>query len=655
MKKQLMYLPAFLLAIILTLGLSCITVCAADTTDSPEEGTAIDISGYGISLSYSSVAYSGQAQTPSVTVTPPDSTTALIENTDYAVAYTNNINAGTATVTVTGIDNYTGTLTQNFTIRTKSVSKFNVTLSKTGYTYTGAAKTPKPTVISDVTQATLVKNTDYDVTYSKNTNAGTATVTIYGKGNYHGKVKATFTIAKADISKQSAKLSKTSYVYNGEKKTPKAAITYKKSALLAGTDYSIKYSSNTKPGIAIVKITGKGNYTGTITKTFQIIPATPSLLNALNSEKDIVLSWERDSKADGYQIYRKKKGGNWKKIKTIKKNSVITYTDKNTGSYGTTYSYQIRSYAKADSKTLYSNYSNSLTRKVQTGQANFSSITPASNSSLLLTWDKVSGADGYILYRKTGGKWKSIKTFTNPGTVKYTDKGLKYGKKYSYLIKSYKNSGSKRLTGAYDKAGFTAKLSYTSKYVNGYKLYYDAAGNLIKDVDGIIGKQSSYYLKLNKQCNTLTVYAKDGDKGYIIPVKAFVTSCGGATPLGTFHTPNRYRWHTLNHGVEGQWCTRITADILFHSVWYHTRSNTNLSVTQYNRLGTLASAGCCRVTCEAAKWIYDNCPLGTKVTVYNSKTSGPLGKPKADILPSWHTWDPTDPNCKDLCKKRKCH
>lgn len=731
MKKQLAYLPALLLVMVLTLGLSGITVYAADMTLMAEEGAGTDISDYQIALSDTTVTYTGSEQKPTVTVTPSDSTDALTENTDYTVAYTNNtnvgtatvtvtgkgsykgtataafeikaasisnfdmalskdsyiytnvekkptptltkngvtlaknvdytvaysnnINAGTATITVTGMGNYTGTLSRNYTIGTKSISKFLVTLSKTQYTYSRVAKKPVPTVLNDSTKVQLVKDTDYTVAYSDNISAGTVTVTITGKGNYGGTLKTTFTIAPRDISKMSAKLSKTSYTYNGTKRTPTASITYKKAALVKGTDYKIKYTGNKSPGIATVTITGKGNFTGTITKTFKIIPATPSLLNAQNSEKNIVLSWEKDSTADGYQIYRKAKGGSWKKIKTIKKNSTTSYTDKNTGSYGSSYSYRIRSYKKAASKTLYSSYSKSLTQKVQTGQATIASVTPASKTSLVVSWNKVSDADGYILYRKVSGKWKKIKTFTNPGIVEYTDTGLKYGKKYSYLIKSYKNSGSKKITGAYDTAGFTAKLAYSSKYVKGYKLYYDAAGNLIKDVEGIIGKQSSYYLKVNKQCNTLTVYAKDGDKGYTIPVKAFVTSCGNATPTGTFYTPVKYRWHTLSHSVEGQWCTRITADILFHSVWYRSRNNKDLSVTQYNKLGSLASAGCVRVTCEAAKWIYDNCSLGTKVTIYNSSTSGPLGKPTADILPSWHTWDPTDPNCKSLCEKHGCH
>lgn len=194
------------------------------------------------------------------------------------------------------------------------------------------------------------------------------------------------------------------------------------------------------------------------------------------------------------------------------------------------------------------------------------------------------------------------------------------------------------------------------RYVKGYKLYYDKKGKLVKDVSKIIGKQSSYVIKVNKKKNCITVYAKDGKKGYIIPVKAFTCSTGRATPITTAKTPVKYRWHTLMGPSYGQWCTRIKGGILFHSVMYNrNKKNTTLSVRAYNKLGTTASHGCIRMRAGDAKWIYDNCKLKTKVVIYNSSNPGPLGKPKVGKLPRWHTWDPTDPNAKKLCKKHGCH
>ena len=84
-------------------------------------------------------------------------------------------------------------------------------------------------------------------------------------------------------------------------------------------------------------------------------------------------------------------------------------------------------------------------------------------------------------------------------------------------------------------------------------------------------------------------------------------------------------------------------------------NNTTLSVNAYNKLGTTCSHGCVRLTAGDAKWIYDNCKLKTKVIVYSSDNAGPFGKPTAYKLPSWHRWDPTDPNVKSKCRKKGCH
>ena len=193
-------------------------------------------------------------------------------------------------------------------------------------------------------------------------------------------------------------------------------------------------------------------------------------------------------------------------------------------------------------------------------------------------------------------------------------------------------------------------------YAKGYKFYFGADGKRLEDVSSILGKQSSYVIKVNKQTNTVTVYAKDATYGYIIPVKAFICSTGSATPTGTFYTPAKYRWHTLMGPCWGQWCTRITGGVLFHSVYYNSENNnTSLSVSAYNKLGTTCSHGCVRLTAGDAKWIYDNCSLGTKVIIYSSSDAGPFPKPTASKLPSWHTWDPTDPNVQYKCESKGCH
>ena len=157
-------------------------------------------------------------------------------------------------------------------------------------------------------------------------------------------------------------------------------------------------------------------------------------------------------------------------------------------------------------------------------------------------------------------------------------------------------------------------------------------------------QDSPYYIKVNKQSNCVTIYKKGADGEYTVPVKAMVCSTGANTPIGTFRTSKQYRWRLLIHNVWGQYATRITQDILFHSVPYDKKDPATLEAGEYNKLGESASAGCVRLTVTDAKWIYENCPLGTTVTVYNSADPGPLGKPSAQKIPADSKWDPTDPD-----------
>ena len=159
-----------------------------------------------------------------------------------------------------------------------------------------------------------------------------------------------------------------------------------------------------------------------------------------------------------------------------------------------------------------------------------------------------------------------------------------------------------------------------------------------------------YTIQVNKGTNVVTVYDSNNK-----PYKAFVCSTGWATPLGTYQLKERYRWHELDGPCWGQYCTRITGNILFHSVFYNTINDpSNLSVTAYNKLGTTASHGCVRLAVADAKWIYDNCSLGTTVKIiYGTSKNDPLGKPTAQKLDPYtkYRWDPTDPSPDNPYKK----
>ena len=179
-----------------------------------------------------------------------------------------------------------------------SISKASVTLSTSTYAYDGKAK--KPGVTVKLNGKTLKNGTDYTVSYSNNTKVGTAKVTITGKGNYTGSISKTYSIKnnfkKATISGISNKS------YTGKNITQSFTVKYNGKTLKKGTDYTVSYSSNKNIGTATVKITGKGSYTGTITKTFKINPAKQEIQKLTAKSKAFFVDWAQKGSATGYEI-----------------------------------------------------------------------------------------------------------------------------------------------------------------------------------------------------------------------------------------------------------------------------------------------------------------------------------------------------------------
>ena len=218
-----------------------------------------------VTLSATTFTYNGSVQKPTVTIA--DGTTTLKEGTDYTLTNNGGTAVGTYNVSVVGKGNYSGTITKNFTISANSTT-LSVTLGTTSYTYDGTAKQPAVTVKSG---NTTLAATDYDVAYSNNTNAGTATVSVTGKGNYAGSTgSATFTITAKALTDAMVALSATTFIYNGNVQKPTVTVTDGNTALKEGTDYTLTNNGGTAAGTYNVSVGGKGNYTGTITKSFTI-------------------------------------------------------------------------------------------------------------------------------------------------------------------------------------------------------------------------------------------------------------------------------------------------------------------------------------------------------------------------------------------------
>ena len=182
--------------------------------------------------------------------------------------------------------------------------------------------------------------------------------------------------------------------------------------------------------------------------------------------------------------------------------------------------------------------------------------------------------------------------------------------------------------------------------INGVKYNIDSKG-----VATPVAPTGAWSIKVNRNTCVVTIYRGD------TPVKAMLCSVGigGATPTGTRYIGDKLRWHTLGsagHYVYGQYCSHLVeagqswSAYLFHSVYYYSYGDIHsLATEEYRKLGQPASAGCVRLACGDAYYIYSNCPVGTKVTIFDGTASDdPLGKPSFPYGGWTGNYDPTDPN-----------
>ena len=348
-------------------------------------------SGFTVS-SIAAQTYTGSAITPAVTV--KDGTKTLTNGTHYSVAYSNNTNAGTATVTITGKGNYTGTKTATFKINAKSASGFTVS-TIAAQTYTGSAITPAITV-KDGTK-TLTNGTHYSVAYTNNTNVGTATVTITGKGNYTGTKTVTFKINAKSVSGFTVS-SIEDQTYTGSAITPAITVKDGTKTLTNGTHYSVAYSNNINVGTATITITGKGNYTGIKTVTFRIVveaDSIPQNLTASAGDGNVILTWDAVNYASKYSVQRNS-GSGWITAVTTE---AVTYTD--TGlSNGTSYMYRVCAHiggAAGDFSVVVTAV------PFDTTPSDIKAVS--GNNKTVISWTAVSGAIKYRLQRTTGSSW----------------------------------------------------------------------------------------------------------------------------------------------------------------------------------------------------------------------------------------------------------
>lgn len=321
----------------------------------------MSVSGYA-----SSYIYSGNAIEPDVTVTMNGVT--LTKNRDYTVTYANNVNVGTATMTVRGIGSYSGTQTINYTIEAKNIENC-VSNAIANVKYTGNTYTPVVALTDATTGKVLVQGSDYMITYSNNTNPGTASITITALSkNYVGTKVIPFKITSAavtglrtgTIKNNSIKLAWTSQSYadgyqicNAQNKViaTTANTSYTVKNLKSCTTYKYKvrsYVNNADGSMAY------GDFSTAVSA--KTLLNTPKL-KAKSTKKGVVtLTWSKVSKATGYEIYYStKRNGIYTKLKTVSSSSKRVYYDRGLAT-GEKYYYTIRAYRKVNGVKTYSNY-----------------------------------------------------------------------------------------------------------------------------------------------------------------------------------------------------------------------------------------------------------------------------------------------------------
>ena len=363
--------------------------------------------------------YNGKSHEPEIESS--ESAPELEQGSDYEVTYENNINAGTATIKITGKDIFCGTVERSFKITPDENGMYVCYFAENNETYletTFKGKKVEPEVVIDG----LVRGKDYTVTYVNNEKPGEARAELTGIGNYKGSETLYFTI----YGKLPAADPIADQTYTGKELTPAIVIP----GLKAGEDYYMYYEDNQYPGVATVTIYGTGYYKGTATIHFKIIKKTEKFVSNVKLNRTSYTYTGKSIRPSVTVTVNGKKIGA-SAYKLYYKNN------KNSG-IGTV---QVRGIGK------YSRINKTLTFKILPPKTLLTGLKKA-NRSFTASWKKNIQATGYqIQYAADSRFTKERKTVTvgKQSATRYKISGLKNKKTYYVRIRSYKRVGKKVL------------------------------------------------------------------------------------------------------------------------------------------------------------------------------------------------------------------
>lgn len=472
------------------------------------------------------VEYTGSPIVPEPVVKFGDYT--LVKGTEYTVSYSNNTNAGTATVYINASGNYTGNKSVQFTINKKSIASAVVT-GVHDVAYTGRD------IVFDGIKVTLngivlKENTDYTITYAGNRNITTASskasVTITAMGNYSGSVVKYFEIknmSSNDISAYIEGEPAETAVYTGSQICP---VPVMDSTLVKDKDYTLTYSRNTNIGKASVTVTGINSYSGSKTYYFVIVPADITASFDTATVDSITVSWTAQNGAGGYRLYISDVSGEELAQTATVGGETTTYTF--TGlETGKDYKVGVAAFADVDGRTY---AGEPVAADYGTAPAKLTGLTSTANtnSTITLSWDEVENATGYLFYRydTTTKKYVQRKTLVSGSTTTHTDINMKPGTTYKFAVRAYRTIGGKRVLGEYTsyttttrpanvtglkvslRGASSLKLTWNkSAGATGYVVYtYDRAKKAYVRTADIKNANTTYYISKKLTAGTICYY-----------------------------------------------------------------------------------------------------------------------------------------------------
>ena len=465
----------------------------------------------GASSSTSGAVLTYKSTTPSIcTVDKNGNVTALRTGTGYV----------TITASANGYDSVSKDV--KIVVSKKSLNNGLLTLSETSYVYDGTYKKPAATVTFG--GKVLQEGKDYTISYRNNLNVGVTTVIATGMGDYTGYTSKNFTITKRAMAGGTVSVA-SSVSFTGSNITPSVTVKVAGRTLTSGTDYTVSYSNNKNVGTSNVYVYGKGNYSGSLSAKFDIVPAKQQIQKLETKYKGFYIDWAQKGSATGYDIeysVNSNMSGAVSKHLTANKPDTLTVSGL---SGDKTYYVRVRSYTNVNGKVYYGAWSdiksiktanNDITKatvsgistKAFTGKAITQNVTVKVGNTVLK-----NGTDYTVSYSNNKKVGKA--------TVKITGKG-KYG---GVITKTFKINPAKqeiqKLT-AKSKAFFVDWAQKGS--ATGYEIQYATNSKFTGAKKVAI---------TNNKTDKTTVSKLSGNKKYYVRVRSY-TTVGGTKYYGSW-------------------------------------------------------------------------------------------------------------------------